>query len=175
VSAIVNNNAANAGVRWSVTCGSSSCGSFSATTTASGGTTTYTAPSAVPTGNNVTIIATSVTNSAQSASASMTITAVPPVILSDGTYVYNLSGQDGNGPSFVAGAFTVKGGLITGGEQDFSDPAYGRTDQLVTANCTLSSAGGNIQIVLTTSDPVVGVNGVETLRGTVVSNSRVVR
>ena len=121
----------------------------------------------------MTIVATSVTNSAQSVSASITITAVPPVILSDGTYVYHLSGQDGNGPSFVAGAFTVKGGLITGGEQDFTDPAYGRADQLIAANCSLSSAGGNIQIVLATSDPVVGVNGVETLRGSVVSNSRV--
>ena len=50
VAATVTNDSSNAGVNWSVTCGSAgACGSFSPTHTASGGATTYTAPAAVPT------------------------------------------------------------------------------------------------------------------------------
>src|ERR1700724_3462994 len=58
-----------AGVTWSVTCGSAgSCGAFSNTTTTSA---TYTAPAAVPTGNTVTVMATAVTDSTKSASATI--------------------------------------------------------------------------------------------------------
>ncbi|HMF54401.1 MAG TPA: hypothetical protein VK593_08635, partial [Edaphobacter sp.] len=47
LTATVANDSANGGVKWSVTCGSSACGAFSAATTASGTATTYTAPAAV--------------------------------------------------------------------------------------------------------------------------------
>ena len=46
------------GVDWTVTCGSTQCGSFTSTHTVSGAATTFTAPSAVPTGGTVTITAT---------------------------------------------------------------------------------------------------------------------
>src|SRR5258708_4045755 len=62
---VVTNDPANAGAAWSVTCGSTgvgACGTLSATTTASGGAITYTAPSAVPTNSAVTITAASVTD-----------------------------------------------------------------------------------------------------------------
>ena len=69
--------------------------------------------------------------------------------------------------------FTIKGGVITGGEQDFTDGSMGASDPLVAANSSISNTGGNIEIVLATADSLIGVNGVETLRGTIVSNSRV--
>ena len=172
----VANDAANAGVKWTVSCGSTGstapCGSFSSTTTASGTATTYTAPAAVPTGNTVTVTATSVTDATKSASASITITAPAPAVLADGTYVYNLNGQDTNGTYYVAGAFVVKSGAIISGEQDFLDPNGSSTDQLVASGSSITATTGNVQIVLATANPNVGVNGAETLRGTLVSGSR---
>ena len=151
----------------------SSCGSFNPTSTASGTATVYTAPATVPSPNTVTVTATSVTDTTKSASATVTITLTP--ILADGNYVYHFSGWDANGPSFFVGAFTVAGGVITGGEQDFSDAANGfPLVALVPANCSLSGAGNNIQVVLgLANNTTIGVNGIETVRGTVVSSSRV--
>jgi hypothetical protein len=62
LTATVTGDASNAGVDWTVACGSSvagACGTFSSANTASGAGTTYTAPSAVPPVNPVTITATS--------------------------------------------------------------------------------------------------------------------
>jgi uncharacterized repeat protein (TIGR01451 family) len=75
LSANVANDGTNAGVDWTVTCGSANCGSFSPVHTASGTTTVYTAPSSVPTGNTVTIKAASTANPGQSAQATITIAA----------------------------------------------------------------------------------------------------
>ncbi len=47
------------------------------------------------------------------------------------------------------------------------------TDNIAASGSSLSTANGNIQIVLNTNDPNIGVNGIETLRGAVVSNVRV--
>ena len=175
LTAIVSNDASGGGVNWTVTCGSAQCGSFNPTATASSAAATYTAPAAVPTGNTVTVVATSVTDSTKTASATITITATASAVLADGTYVFSLSGEDitdGGSPYFVAGAFTVLNKNITGGEQDFVDIASGRTDTLLASGSSLSTtANGNIQIVLNTGDTNVGVNGVETLRGTLVSGS----
>lgn len=172
LTAVVTNDSANKGVTWKVTCGSSACGSFNPASTASGTATTYTAPAATPTPNTVTVTATSVTDTTKSATATITIGAPPP-ILADGTYVYHFSGWDDNGISFVAGAFTVKSGAITAGEQDFSDASAGYTDPLVPSGSSLTTAGNNIQIVLATANTKIGVNGIETLRGTSVSATRV--
>lgn len=73
--AVLTNDYLAKGVNWTVTCGSGACGSFSPTQTASGAATTYTAPASVPTGDTVTITATSVTDPTKSASAAVTITA----------------------------------------------------------------------------------------------------
>jgi hypothetical protein len=167
--AVVTNDSANAGVTWSVTCGSSACGSFNPATTASNAATTYTAPAAIPTNNTVTVIATSVTDKTKSASATITIAN----ILSDGTYVFHVSGDDTNGQYFLAGAFSVKGGLITGGEQDLRDSSIGQNDHLSAAGSSIATtADGNIQITLNTGDTNVGVNGIETFNGSAVSPSR---
>jgi hypothetical protein len=172
LTAVVTNDSGNKGVTWKVTCGSSACGTFNPTSTASGTATTYTAPSTIPSPNTVTVTATSVTDTTKSATATITIGA-PPAILADGTYAYHFSGWDDSGPSFVAGAFTVKSGAITAGEQDFSDAAIRSNDPLVASGSGLSLAGSNIQIVLATANTKIGVNGIETLHGTAVSASRV--
>ena len=172
LAAVVSNDSKNGGVSWTVTCGSAACGSFNPAATASAVATTYTPPSVIPTGNTVTVTATSVSDTTKSASATITIIAAAPV-LGDGTYIYNISGQDSTGFYFVIGAFTVKSGSITGGEQDFSNGSIGSSDNLDVAKCSLSTVGGNIQIVLGTDNTKIGLNGGVTLRGTVVSSSRV--
>jgi hypothetical protein len=74
LTATVSNDSKNAGVTWSVTCGSANaCGAF---TNATATTATFTPPATVPTGNTVTVTATSVTDGTKSASASITITAI---------------------------------------------------------------------------------------------------
>ena len=90
--------------------------------------------------------------------------------LGTGSYVFSLSGEDGNGSYHVAGAFTVgDSGAITGGEQDFVDPLNGDLfDQINPTDSTVTiTADGNLQIVLDTGDANVGVGGIETLNGTV--------
>jgi hypothetical protein len=174
VAAIVTNDSKNAGVTWTVTCSSSSCGGFNPTSTASNATTTYTAPNAIPSPATVTVTATSVTDKTKSASATITITGSSASIIADGNYVLHVSGQDLNGPYFLVAAFNVKSGAITGGEQDFSDPNTGSSDALVPAQSSITStgSGNNIQIVLATANTQIGVNGSETIRGTFVSNTR---
>lgn len=71
--AVLTNDYSAGGASWTVTCGASDCGSFSAEDTASGASTTYTAPSSVPPNGTVVITATSVTDPTKSVSASVTI------------------------------------------------------------------------------------------------------
>jgi hypothetical protein len=106
-------------------------------------------------------------------------------VLADGIYAFTLgggnSGSGGNG-IHVAGAFEVKNGAITGGEQDFISFSGAFSDLINGTGSSISTtADGNLQITLTTcngktctsTDTNVGVNGVETLHGTLVSTSRV--
>jgi len=173
LTAVVSEDTAAAGVTWTVTCGSAQCGTFSSTTTPGNSPTTiYTAPGAVPTGNTVTVKATSVTDTTKSATATITVTTAPPAVLADGNYVFHVDGQDGNGPYFVAGVFTVQNGAITAGEQDYIDYNGGGQSTLLATNSSLTAeTGGNIQIVLNTgSGP--GVGGLETFRANMVSATR---
>jgi hypothetical protein len=188
LTAVVSNDPSSSPqVTWTVTCGSSgACGSFSPTTSASAAATTYTAPSAVPTGNTVSVTATSVTDTTKSASATITITAPAASPLADGTYIFSVTGEDqfGNSattcagvastecsPYFVAGAFVVSSGAITGGEQDLNDLGLIVSDP-ITGGSVTTTADGNLQITLTTADLSIGVGGVETFNGTLVSPSR---
>jgi hypothetical protein len=172
LTASVSNDAANAGVNWSVTCGSSSCGTFNPTTTSSGSATTYTAPTSVPNGNTVTLTATSVTDATKYVNATVTVTTPTPSVLADGTYVYNLSGQDTTGTYYVAGAFVIQNGAIVSGEQDFVDPNGSSNDQLVASGSNINITSGNLQVTLATANTSIGTNGIENLRGTLVSNTR---
>jgi len=74
LSATVTGDTANAGVDWKATCQTAGlCGSFSPTHTASGGTTTYTAPATIPAGGTTTITASSKANPSGNVSATVTI------------------------------------------------------------------------------------------------------
>lgn len=70
---VLNNDPANAGVTWSVLCGSADCGSFQPSQTGSGIATTYTAPAAAPAGGIVQVTATSVTDPTKTASTTISI------------------------------------------------------------------------------------------------------
>lgn len=171
--ASVSGDSANAGVTWSVSCGSSQCGSVNPTNTASGAATTYTAPTTTPSGNTVTIQATSVTDTTKVATATVNITTPAPPALADGTYVYNVSGADNNGTYFLAGAFSVKSGAITGGEQDFVDLANAYQNNLdpANSNITLNNGAAVINLAVANNNNI-GNNGIETFHGTMVSGSR---
>ena len=182
LTAVVVGDATNSGVTWSCT-PLNTCGSFNPTTSAgSTATTSYTAPTAIPTGGSVTVTATAVKSVSSSASANIAITSAA---LPDGTYVFSLTRADtttfGLG-YFVAGAFHVASGAITGGEQDYSnvDGILG-SDLINSAGSGISTtADGNLQITLntcngtdcSTTDTNVGMVGVETFNGTLVSASR---
>jgi hypothetical protein len=71
--AVLNNDTTDAGVKWTVTCGSTDCGSFNPAQTASAVSTTYTAPATVPTGGYVKVTATSIADSTKMISANVTI------------------------------------------------------------------------------------------------------
>jgi len=125
LAATVSNDSANAGVDWAVTCGSpGACGSFSPVHTASGASTTFTAPSAVPVGGLVTITATSTADPTKSDYQSVTVTnAAPPNSLLQGRFVLSLSARNSqNGPYVLGGVITGDGnGNITGGVVDLAD------------------------------------------------------
>ena len=172
-----------AGVNW--TCApANSCGTFSSPGSLTGVTNTYTTPTAVPTGNTVTITATSVTDTSQSASATVIVTNVVATTLAAGNYVFSLSGADSNGSFYsVAGAFTVaSGGAITTGEQDFVDATIAVHDPIGScSNCISTTSDGNIQITLNTGDVNLGPGGnngagtgTETLDASLVSSSKAV-
>ena len=98
VSANVTDDPAGAGVDWIVTCGSTTaiCGSISPAHTASGDTTTFTAPTAVPATAAVSINALSSTDHSKSATyavtvastvTSVTITQLPPTTSPAGSHI----------------------------------------------------------------------------------------
>jgi hypothetical protein len=77
MTATVTNDSSNGGVDWTVTCGSSDCGNFSATHTASGTATTYTTPATTPNGGTVVVTASSTKNPARTATDTLTIASAP--------------------------------------------------------------------------------------------------
>jgi hypothetical protein len=136
-------------------------------------TVTYQAPASVLTGN-VTITATSVDDHSKFAAVIVAVGAPSAIALPDGNYVFQLSGQDLAGTFNAAGVFTIAGGAITGGEQDFTDPLFVlRNDPITSASTITANQDGNLQIVLATDDSKIGVggNGRETLTLAVSSNS----
>ena len=127
--ATVSNDATNKGVDWTVNC--SDCGSFNPTHTASGATTTYTAPASVPNGGSVTITATSTADPTKSASTSSLQVAIPgPTQLLKGQYSFFITGVDNSGNYYAAaGSVTADGfGNIKAGEEDLVD-ALSANDQ----------------------------------------------
>jgi len=125
VAATVSNDTAGAGVSWSCT-PSSACGSFNPVSTASGASTTYTAPSAVPAGGKVVIMASSMTDNAKSANASVLITGTQSNAGLNGRYALFLTAATGNqGTSVCAASIIADGkGSITGGVEELTAPGF---------------------------------------------------
>lgn len=73
IKAVVNNDATNSGVIWSVTCGSTDCGSLNPAQTASGAATMFTAPASTPSGGTVQITAASAADPNKSISYNIAI------------------------------------------------------------------------------------------------------
>jgi hypothetical protein len=175
--ATVSNDAANAGVDWTVTCASAgACGSFTPTHTASGVTATFTAPTAVPANNTVTITATSTTDTTKSASETVTVTAgVPPNSLLIGQWVMLLYGRDANGgPYALGGVITGDGtGKITVGSLDLADLGVnnaGNVSILPNPPSTYSmGTDGRGQIHLTVNTGLIGNFGVNSTGSIVLS------
>ena len=128
VAATVQNDSAAGGVNWSCT-PAAACGAFSPTSTPSGSMTTYTAPATVPTGGSVTIIATSVTDSSKSASATVLISGTASNATLKGQYAFLILAPTGNaaarGTTTFAGSVNVDGnGNILGGMEDIVSTSY---------------------------------------------------
>lgn len=165
-----------AGVNWSVACASTSgaCGTFTSPQSTTGTANTYIAPP-FPT-TNVVITATSVTtNTISQSTPAITINGAT---LADGTYVFSLAGEDvvsDYANYYVAGTIVIAGGVITGGEQNFSDLLVDKFDSIDPTNSSFATtADGNLTMTLVTCtaacpspDPNVGVGGTETLTGTI--------
>ncbi|MGA9527862.1 MAG: hypothetical protein WBS24_07095 [Terriglobales bacterium] len=103
----------------------------------------------------------------------------PAPLLADGTYVFHLAGIDyyatsqTSFPYFATGAFTVSGGIITQGEEDFTDfdNQYGSLP-IQPANSSIAITGdGNLQIKLNTGSSGPGVGGTQTINATMLSSS----
>jgi hypothetical protein len=159
VSATVTNDSMTKGVDWSVTCGSSGCGSFSATHTASGTATTYTAPASVPAGNTVTITATSTADSGKSVMAIITITAASAACPSgsetflNGQYAILLRGFDSSGPVGIGATFDADGAghiaKLVGLEDINSSGSSGVQNLSITSGSSSYSVGSDHRGCLT--------------------------
>lgn len=169
--ATVTGDGTNAGVDWTVTCGSAgACGSFAPTHTASGVATTFTAPAAVPTGNTVTVTATSTADTSKSGSQTITVTAgVQPDSLLSGQFVLSLhASNSGNGPFALGGVITGDGaGNIINGHFDLADASGNASPAsavpvVAPSTYSLGSDGrGQIQLTINTANlnGTFGVNG----------------
>jgi hypothetical protein len=172
---ITNDVSPNPQVKWAVTCASSACGSFNPTSTANEAATTFSAPTAIPSGATVTVTATSVSDPTKSVSTNVVIVPQAPT-LANGTYVFQLMGPGGNASNFVTGVLIAKNGAITGGEQDSvgytSDgegdiSPYAGFSGPITGGTYASTPDGNLQITLNLSENVS-----ETLNGALASGQQ---
>jgi hypothetical protein len=110
----------SAGVTWTCT-PTGACGSFSPASTASGVTTSYTAPATVPSPSTVTVTATSVADTTKSASATVTITPTPSA-----DFFVAPNGND-SGP----GTFSQPFATIAHAQQAVRGILQGRTNSIV--------------------------------------------
>jgi len=182
MAATVTGDPSNAGVNWTVTCGSTSvppnCGSFNPAhvDSDSGGTTIYTAPTAIPPGTNVMITATSAADNTKTATASVTITANVSDALLKGQFAFSLVGTGTLQGFFGAvGSVTLDGmGNITSGKEDFYCSSFkcitGEFEVSVTGSYILG-ADGRGSMTINTGESAIGVSGVQTLSLAVVTAS----
>jgi hypothetical protein len=155
-------------VNWTAMCGAAACGSFSPASTASNVATSYTAPTAIPSGGQVTLTATSITDPTKSTSATVVIVSAPAT-LANGTYVYQMRGPQ----SATTGVLVASNGQITGGEQDSNEyESYvdGNGNTVLSTNPTFQAITGGSYTVTSDGNLSVtiqfGTFGAETLFGT---------
>jgi hypothetical protein len=110
LTAVVTFDPLNAGVDWTASCQSTSCGSFNPAHTASGQLTSYTAPQTVPTGGLVTITAASTTTPTTTVTAQVTVTPADlQSSLLNGRYAFLLQGVREGGTWAIAGQLSADG------------------------------------------------------------------
>lgn len=182
VSATVVNDLAGAGVDWVAICGSApNCGSFSPSHTASGGTTVFTAPLAVPAKTVVAVTALSATDHSKAFSSNVTIistvTAVtitqpPPNSAPAGaaiSFAATVAGDPSNeGVDWKATCTTIIGSVdctpggfhsASGAPIFFSVPGLAQIPSIVSGTVTITAFatadhGFSAQATFTVTDPI---------------------
>jgi hypothetical protein len=178
VAATVSNDSASGGVDWSCS-PAGTCGTFSPTHTASGASTTYTAPA---TAGSVTITATSTTNHAAVASATITVSAPTTAAgtLTSGNFVFTVTGVNSKKITYsLAGSVALDAnGNVTTGVQDFNSHDGPKSPQpqgdAITGGKLTTSSNGKGALTLITNNTAVGVGGTETFSVVVVNSKHAV-
>lgn len=168
VAATVSNDSANAGVDWSCT-PLASCGSFNPAHTASGASSTYTAPAAAA---SVVITATSTSNHAATATGNVAVAAVATVgsaeTLSAGQFVFLARGETLNTGTYgIAGTVVLDAnGNVTGGEQNYVSVGGANSPEpggdTITGGKLTTATNGTASLTVITNNIAVGVSGTET-------------
>lgn len=180
LTAVVNNDSANEGVDWSLSCqGATNCGSLNPSHTASGQSASYAPPSILNSNNQtVQIVAFATADHTKNITAPISINAYGNVL--NGTYVIQTSGIHSSGvPYQRAGVIVLDGnGNVTSGEQtvNFPDPNSGvltSASDAVTTGSYFVGADGRGSLTLVTGDANIGQQGIETFSLVVLSSSSV--
>jgi hypothetical protein len=167
LTAVVSNDPKNLGVSWSLSCQAGhgpACGTLSAYSTASGVSTTYTAPNTISSNSAlVQIVAEAVADSTKNQVAPITVTAFNSG-LQAGNYVVQAQGSQNGSPYQFAGVITLDGqGNITGGEQTANSNGVSVFDSIIASGSTYFIGNdGRGTITLNTGDNTIGGNGLET-------------
>ena len=172
ITAVVNNDATNAGVDWALLCPTNTdCGKLSPLHSASGAAVTYTPPSVIP-GNSqtFTIEGFATADHGQNVVTSITVTGFASTL--KGTYVFATKGEDANSAFQIAGVIVLDGnGAITSGEQTHSDVLKSVSDP-ITGGSYFIGPDGRGTLTINTSDTNIGQSGIENLSLVVIDNSR---
>jgi hypothetical protein len=174
IGATVSSDPAGEGVDWTVSCGSSSCGSFNPTHTVSAVDTAYTAPATIPNGNTVTITATATADPTKFISGKITITSPGQVALLNGQYAFLVTGTDNYGFYAAAGSLRADGaGNITAGEEDYVNIQQAYTSIAIEkGNYQIGNDGrGSITLILNNSS--IGQSGMQTMSISVASSAHI--
>jgi hypothetical protein len=151
-----------AGVTWSCS-PAAACGTFSPASTGNEVVTSYTAPASAASGSAITIIATSVTDSSKSATASTLISGIASNATLSGQYAFFLTSPTGNrGTASLLGSVSLNGdGTVTAGIVDIiSTSVLDLQDQILptsanpqpnTSSYTVDSTGHGTMKVRTAS------------------------
>lgn len=169
LAASVSNDPMAAGISWSATCGSSACGSFNPTVTASGAITVYSVPTAIPSGSavGVTVSATSIYDKSKSISAAISIMPVAVTVTTSPSIV----GANGGTATLTATvAWDASGAGVA-----WSSPSCGASDcgSIASGTCAPGAATPSYSTICiaTYTAPVSLPNNAATLPVTVTAAS----